>query len=65
MTPNAVSIEAQQAIKDYCTKRNYKCRGCRYSIKYIKPDASPLSCCVFANCPCSWTVEREETWDTV
>ena len=59
LTPNAVNEEAQQAIKDYCTKRNFKCIGCRYSIKFIASDASKTSTCIFGNCPCSWKIDEK------
>ena len=58
-TPHAVTTEAIQPIKDYCENRNYKCKGCRYSIKYINPQYDGLMCCVFANCPCDWEVPKE------
>lgn len=53
-TPHAITDEAIMPIKNYCAERNYKCRGCRYSIKYIVPDYKGYATCIFANCPCSW-----------
>lgn len=53
-TPHAITDEAIIPIKNYCEERNYKCRGCRYSIKYIVPDYKGYATCIFANCPCSW-----------
>ena len=59
-TPHATNEDALEAIKAYCIKRAYKCRGCRYSIKYIVPDYKGYSCCIFANCPCTWEINKEE-----
>ncbi len=58
-TPHATSEEAINAIAEYCTKRKYKCKGCRYSIKFIRPDYEGYTDCVFANCPCSWKRVKE------
>lgn len=33
----AVNEEAKKSIHDYCQERHYKCRGCRYSIKWLIP----------------------------
>lgn len=55
---SSVNDEAKKPIKDYCASRNYKCRGCRYSIKWIAKDYKGKSAtCVFGDCPCSWPVE--------
>ena len=59
-TPHAITREAIKPIKDYCTERNFKCRGCRYSIKWIIPDYKGYACCVFGNCPCDWAENEEE-----
>lgn len=56
----SVTEDARKAIKDYCEDRHYKCRGCRYSIKWIIPEYKGLACCVFGSCPCSWDLEEEE-----
>lgn len=62
-TPHATNTSAINIIKDYCIQRNYRCRGCRYSIRYPfdnmcveypKEVANNVQTCVFANCPCSW-----------
>lgn len=55
-----VSTEAMKFIKSYCEKRHYKCRGCRYSIKYIIPEYQGHMCCVFADCPCDWDMKEKE-----
>ena len=60
-TPNAVTIDAVKAISEYCANRHYKCKGCRYSIKYIMPDYDGYADCVFANCPCDWEIPKEST----
>lgn len=51
-----VHDESFKPIKDYCTKRNYKCKGCMYSIDKITKEHSPGTECIFGNCPCSWEV---------
>lgn len=60
-TPHAITDEAIPSIKDYCTNRNYKCNGCRFSIKYFVPDYKGYATCIFANCPCTWDI----TTDTI
>lgn len=57
--PNAVTDEAMKPIREYCEGRHYKCRGCRYSIKWIIKDYKGAACCIFGNCPCSWKVEED------
>lgn len=54
--PHAINDEAIRPIAEYCAKRDYKCKGCRYSIDFITKEHSKASTCVFANCPCSWEV---------
>ncbi len=57
-----ISEPAIDAIKSYCAKRNYKCVGCRYSVKWINKEYSGKSCtCIFGNCPCSWDVGKENS----
>lgn len=48
---------AVKPIKEYCEKRKFKCKGCRYSIKFIIPDYKGHACCVFGDCPCDWKVD--------
>lgn len=55
-----ISEEARKPIKEYCQGRHYKCRGCRYSIKWIIPGYKGYACCVFGNCPCDWEWEEEK-----
>lgn len=50
----AVNEEARKAIHDYCQERHYKCRGCRYSIKWLIPTYKGYATCVFGACPCDW-----------
>lgn len=57
--PNAVTEEAIKPIRAYCEERNYKCRGCRYSIKWIIRDYKGSACCIFGNCPCSWEAPED------
>ena len=52
----AISEEARKPIHDYCKNRSYKCKGCRYSIKFIVPDYTGYATCIFGDCPCSWEV---------
>ena len=47
------------AIRDLCIERNYKCKGCPYSIKKILGDsAGKMRCCIFDICPCNWDNDR-------
>ncbi len=41
-------------IIEYCEKRNYKCKGCNYSINKLLYIKLPFSTCIFENCPCDW-----------
>ena len=58
-----VAHELIDGIKAYCEKRNYKCGGCRYSMRkhyeqmYGIPYKGKWMTCMFANCPTDW--ERE------
>ena len=56
----AISEVARKPIRDYCENRKYKCKGCRYSIKFIIPDYKGNACCVFGDCPCSWEIDKVE-----
>lgn len=56
MFDTRISDEAFEAIKKYCTDRNYKCNGCMYRIDKVTKEHSKLLTCIFANCPCSWEV---------
>ena len=53
------------AIKEYCEKRDYRCRGCKWSAdkweKRFNVEHDPYATCLFANCPCSWEVEEKTT----
>lgn len=52
-----LSNDVETAIYKYCLNRNYKCKGCRFSIDKYTKDHSEYVTCVFANCPCSWFEE--------
>lgn len=58
-TPYALNEEAIGPIKEYCKKRNYRCSGCRFSIKKFVQDPG-YSTCIFSNCPCSWREEKDD-----
>lgn len=49
-----VNSEAFKAVYEYCDSRNYKCKGCRYSIDKVNKNHSPYTECIFSNCPSSW-----------
>lgn len=56
----SINDEARIPIKQYCANRHYKCRGCRYSIKWINPKYTGKSAtCIFGDCPCSWPITIE------
>lgn len=54
-----VSGRVYISIRDYCTKRHYKCKGCRYSIDKVTSEHYPYQECMFDNCPCSWEDDNE------
>lgn len=62
-TPHVVTDEAIKPISEYCKSRNYKCKGCRYSIRWIIKGYNGLMDCVFGNCPCDWEEDNETVSD--
>ena len=50
--------EILQDIKNLCTKRKYKCKGCIYSRRKLTTLIT-TSDCIFANCPCDWEIGEE------
>lgn len=50
--------EILQDIKDMCTARHYKCKGCLYSRRKLTPLIT-FSACIFGNCPCDWEWEEK------
>lgn len=60
-TPNAINERVIIPIKEYCKNRNYRCKGCAYSVH--KPwinDIAKNDTCIFANCPCSWDLDEKK-----
>lgn len=51
---SAVNDDAHDAIAKYCAKRNYKCKGCRYSIDFLNEEHSKYIDCIFNTCPVGW-----------
>lgn len=52
--PDAITKDAISAISDYCESREGKCRGCRYSIKWLIKDYKGDEKCIFNDTPCIW-----------
>ena len=58
-TPTLTSNkEILMDIKNLCTNRHYKCKGCIYSTKKLTVLETPATC-IFANCPCDWEWEEK------
>lgn len=55
-----ISKEVVVPLRDYCRKRHYRCRNCRYSIDRITKNHSEYMQCIFANMPCDWTEEGKD-----
>lgn len=60
MNPHAVVKFAIPYIKDYCKKKHYKCKTCRYYIGKVAEEFTEYTSCIFANCPCDWDIEEEK-----
>ena len=43
-----------EGIIYYCKHRNYKCSGCRFSVKNYSDSTYWTATCIFENCPCDW-----------
>lgn len=53
-----VNILAVGGISAYCESRNWKCRGCRYSIDKVTEDRPKYATCIFGNCPRDWDIKE-------
>ena len=46
-------------ISEYCKRRYYHCKGCKFSIKGLMPDYKGYATCIFSNCPCDWMKKED------
>lgn len=53
-----VNIDAARSIKEYCSRREWNCKACRYSIDKVTKEHSRGATCIFENCPCDWRIEE-------
>lgn len=55
--------EVQDVLEEHCIKRNYHCKGCSFNIRKWIPDYEGPLCCIFGNCPSTWTIMTKEDYN--